>query len=168
MRRRLTHFLSEVRESVCERVDNAPSFFLFPSLFVYFSILYSTLCLSSFGYILRAYSFARRVFTFSLARAKKNLLRRSSIYPRASSGKYDFLHRTTKSPVISELKSWTKVVAFSYLCDSGGKGGKRRCRPTISMAQTYNQKRNVYSIDQILGHGKEDGKIFICLRTHFS
>lgn len=27
------------------------------------------------------------------------------------------------------------------------------------MAQTYNQKRNVYSIDQILGHGKDEGMI---------
>jgi len=25
------------------------------------------------------------------------------------------------------------------------------------MAQTYNQKKNVYSIDQILGHGKDEG-----------
>lgn len=29
------------------------------------------------------------------------------------------------------------------------------------MAQTYNQKRNVYSIDQILGHGKDEGEMFI-------
>jgi len=29
---------------------------------------------------------------------------------------------------------------------------------TLNMAQTYNQKRNVYSIDQILGHGKDEGK----------
>ena len=26
------------------------------------------------------------------------------------------------------------------------------------MAQTFNQKRNVYSIDQILGHAKSDGE----------
>ena len=30
----------------------------------------------------------------------------------------------------------------------------------VTMAQTYNQKRNVYSIDQILGHGKDEGKLF--------
>ena len=29
------------------------------------------------------------------------------------------------------------------------------------MAQTYNQKRNVYSIDQILGHAKSDGKFLL-------
>lgn len=29
------------------------------------------------------------------------------------------------------------------------------------MAQTYNQKRNVYSIDQILGHGKSEGMLQI-------
>lgn len=29
----------------------------------------------------------------------------------------------------------------------------------LRMAQTYNQKRNVYSIDQILGHAKDEGMI---------
>lgn len=29
----------------------------------------------------------------------------------------------------------------------------------LRMAQTYNQKKNVYSIDQILGHGKDEGMI---------
>lgn len=39
----------------------------------------------------------------------------------------------------------------------------------IVMAQMYNQKRNVYSIDQILGHGKEDGKysFFFNCYQHF-
>jgi len=34
-----------------------------------------------------------------------------------------------------------------------------RTRTTLAsdMAQTYNQKKNVYSIDQILGHGKDEG-----------
>lgn len=36
----------------------------------------------------------------------------------------------------------------------------RRATPAADMAQTYNhQKRNVYSIDQILGHPKDEGKI---------
>lgn len=30
-------------------------------------------------------------------------------------------------------------------------------RGSFKMAQTFNQKRNVYSIDQILGHGKSEG-----------
>lgn len=33
-----------------------------------------------------------------------------------------------------------------------------------SMAQTYNQKKNVYSIDQILGHGKDEGTMYFIPR----
>lgn len=38
-----------------------------------------------------------------------------------------------------------------------------RSKLAAEMAQTYNQKRNVYSIDQILGHAKNDGKSYFLL-----
>lgn len=43
-------------------------------------------------------------------------------------------------------------IAEAYVSDF-----RRRATPASDMAQTYNQKRNVYSIDQILGHGKDEG-----------
>lgn len=42
---------------------------------------------------LHARIFSQRVFPFSLTRAKKNVLPRSSIYLQVNSGKYDFLDR---------------------------------------------------------------------------
>lgn len=52
--------------------------------------------------------------------------------------------------------------AGAYVSDFRG-----RATPASDMAQTYNQKRNVYSIDQILGHAKDEGTAK-CHRFSFS
>lgn len=54
-------------------------------------------------------------------------------------------------------------IAGAYVSDF--RGGP--AAPASDMAQTYNQKRNVYSIDQILGHAKDEGTAK-CLRFSFS
>jgi len=48
-----------------------------------------------------------------------------------------------------------------YLQIAGAYGSdfQRRTTFTSDMAQTYNQKKNVYSIDQILGHDKDGGTV---------
>lgn len=53
-------------------------------------------------------------------------------------------------------------IAGAYVSDF-----QRRTIPASDMAQTYNQKRNVYSIDQILGHAKDEGTPK-CLSFFFS
>ena len=79
------------REYVCERVDRSRRSFSFLFLLVCFSISPLRLFVDSFGYISRARFFPRDVCSrFLWLAPKRSLLRRSSIYPRASSGKYDF------------------------------------------------------------------------------
>lgn len=50
----------------------------------------------------------------------------------------------------------------AYVSDFRG-----RATPASDMAQTYNQKRNVYSIDQILGHAKDEGTAKCLLISSF-
>lgn len=79
---------------------------------------------------LHARIFSQRVFPFSLTRAKKNVLPRSSIYLQANSGKYDFLDRVY--PIREDLSSVNYRVPDAasdnvLICDFNC-NFRRRCR----------------------------------------
>lgn len=64
--------------------------------------------------------------------------------------------------MICQWFSWIKDCHFvvRFICKSRELSDfQRRTTFTSDMAQTYNQKKNVYSIDQILGHDKDEGTV---------
>lgn len=79
---------------------------------------------------LHARIFSQRVFPFSLTRAKKNVLPRSSIYLQINSGKYDFLDRVY--PIREDLSSVNyrvpNAASDSYLACDFNCNFRRRCR----------------------------------------
>lgn len=136
VRRRLTHFPSRRWRTKREVFDNL-------------------LCLSSFSILLR---FSRFLFSHTFFRLDHTTFGDTrdsagdSICARATRETiYDLpvifvdrgLFRTAICLRIS--RNFTSVIFEE--------------KDFLRMAQTYNQKRNVYTIDQILGHGKDEGMI---------
>lgn len=168
MRRRLTHFLSEVTRGT-STLHRSPSLFsLSPSHYPSIrASVHSVFPPASNQIISILYNVYVRVRSFSFARAKRTFFHEAPSVRGRDSGKYDFLHSPEypgrEIPVFSvNYREWS--TASDYISTKLHSSDFS----TINMAQTYNQKRNVYSIDQILGHGKDEGKHFSIFRVFFA